>query len=75
METNCNFIEGCPMFKYFSESAEIIYAYFYCKDAYLSCERYKRRMKGEDVPPCLLPQGYHLWDPEKEKPPKEFTLS
>ncbi|NDJ52891.1 MAG: hypothetical protein GYB68_07395 [Chloroflexi bacterium] len=72
---SCDFLDGCPMFKYFSKSAQAIYAYTYCKGDFTQCARYSRRMRGEEVPPCLLPQGFNLWDPEMEMPPTEFHLS
>lgn len=71
----CEFLAGCAMFQFFSRSAQYIYAYRYCKGTPTDCARFQKRMKGEAIPPCLLPQGFNLWDPATEKPPKEFTFS
>ena len=74
MDNKCQFIDSCPMFKYFCRAAQIIYSQVYCEGDYESCERLKRRINGQPVPENLLPQGLKLW-PDGETPPEEFFLS
>jgi len=63
MSTNaCNFIDQCPMFKYFRSSAKKIYMEVYCQGDYTICRRRQLRLAGEPVPENLLPHGGTLWD-------------
>ncbi len=74
MDQHCQFIDGCPMFKYFCRAAEVIYRQVYCEGDFESCARRKLRLDGQPVPANLLPQGVNLWE-EGETPPEKFFLS
>ena len=74
MSMKCDFIEGCPMFRYFCRSAELIYRHVYCEGDYKTCERFKLRVADQPVPENLLPQGVKLWK-DGETPPDEFYIS
>lgn len=73
MTTQCEFLDGCPMFQYFCTCAEAVYRAAYCEGDYHLCERRTRRRAGEDVPLNLMPQGTKLW-PDGTTPPKEFNM-
>jgi hypothetical protein len=68
MSHQCEYLEGCPMFKYFYRSARRVYAELYCQGDFASCARRKLRLEGQPVPDNLLPQGSRLWD-ESTAPP------
>lgn len=68
-QTTCQFIEGCPMFKYFRRTAERVYREMYCEGDYVACERRKLRVAGKAVPANLLPHGGKLWD-DNSRPPE-----
>jgi hypothetical protein len=64
----CEYINGCPMFKYFCSVAKTVYADIYCRTNPDICERRKRRAAGKPVPDNLLPHGGKLWK-DDDKPP------
>lgn len=66
MASQCEFIEPCPMFKYFNNSAKKVYAQCYCQGNYEMCQRRKLRLAGKPVPENLLPHGGTLWDEKKK---------
>lgn len=68
MEESCEFLEGCPMFKYFNRSAQKVYSKMYCTGNFARCERRKLRLAGRTVPESLLPYGGRLWN-DDELPP------
>jgi hypothetical protein len=65
----CEFIEKCPMFRYFRSTAKYIYQELYCRGNSEICERRKLRLAGEPVPANLLPHGGKLWRDEDKPPP------
>ncbi len=70
---DCNFVEGCPMFKYFNRIAAVVYRMAYCQGDYENCARRKLRLANQPVPENLGPQGVRLW-PDGEQPPDELHL-
>ncbi len=58
----CEYLEGCPIFKYFEQYAQKVYMNMYCLGAYETCKRRQLRQAGEIVPENLLPYGGRLWD-------------
>ncbi|MBI5960144.1 MAG: hypothetical protein HY866_15495 [Chloroflexi bacterium] len=68
-ESSCEFIDGCPMFRYFRNTAKLIYQELYCNGKFTDCERRTRRMAGKPVPANLLPNGAKLWRDEEKPPP------
>jgi hypothetical protein len=68
MAGQCEYVEGCPMFKYFRSIAKKVYAEIYCLGDYEVCRRRQLRQAGEPVPQNLLPHGGKLWD-DDQKPP------
>ena len=66
--SDCQFLDGCPMFKYFRRSAQRAYVAMYCQGDYARCQRRKLRLAGKPVPENLLPFGGTLWD-EGDRPP------
>jgi hypothetical protein len=71
MAGQCEFLDGCPMFKYFRNSAKRVYVGFYCRGKYETCRRRQLRLAGQPVPKNLLPHGGKLWD-DGTTPPPEF---
>jgi hypothetical protein len=71
MARQCEFVEGCPMFKYFRAGARRIYLEIFCQGDFEVCHRRRRRLAGEPVPRNLLPHGGTLWA-EKDSPPEGF---
>jgi hypothetical protein len=69
MDEKCQYLEGCPMFKYFTRIAKKVYIDTYCQGDYERCARRKLRLAGEPVPANLLPHGGKLWD-DNQLPPK-----
>lgn len=65
----CEFIEGCPMFKYFRRIAKQIYMDTFCEGNPDICKRRQLRLAGEPVPMNLLPHGGKLWD-DNARPPE-----
>jgi hypothetical protein len=72
MAGQCEFIEGCQMFKYFRDYAKKVYAEFYCQGNYVSCRRRQLRLAGQPVPQNLLPHGGKLWEDGKAPPATHF---
>lgn len=72
MGETCDYLEGCPMFKYFNRVARRVYGDMYCKGDYARCERRKLRLAGRPVPENLLPYGGKLWD-DNGSPPWGWT--
>lgn len=68
MQTECEYVAGCPMFKYFRAIAKKVYMEVYCQGNYQICARRRLRTSGQPVPSNLLPHGGKLWADE-EKPP------
>ncbi|HEC21290.1 MAG TPA: hypothetical protein ENI95_00065 [Chloroflexi bacterium] len=58
----CQFVEGCPIFKYFRRYAIKVYLEMYCEGNYERCRRRQLRLAGKPVPANLLPHGGTLWD-------------
>ncbi len=73
MAQKCNFIEGCPIFRYFSRMSEVVYRMAYCEGDYHTCARHQLRTSGQPVPVNLGPQGTKLW-PDGAPPPAELNL-
>jgi hypothetical protein len=69
MQTSCDcqFIEKCPMFQYFTTSAKHVYIQMYCKGNFERCKRRKLRVAGQAVPEGLLPYGGYLWEEKKAR--------
>jgi hypothetical protein len=65
----CEFLDRCPMFKYFQDVARQIYADVYCQGSFEVCHRRRRRLCGEPVPDSLLPHGGNLWEDDQDPPP------
>ena len=68
----CEFVEQCPMFKYFRRVAERIYREFFCEGHYELCARRRLRTGGQPVPDNLLPHGGKLWE-DNARPPEMWT--
>ena len=66
METECTYIEGCPMFKYFRRFMKKVYMTMYCQGYYQDCARRELRMSGKEVPDVMLPNGNMLFEDERE---------
>lgn len=57
----CTHKESCALFPVISLSSALkIWQTFYCDGKYETCLRYQRSLKGEKVPPNLLPNGKAL---------------
>lgn len=69
MDKECEYLEGCPMFRYFKRSAQRVYTQMYCQGNYARCERRKLRVTNQPVPESLLPFGGKLWDEHRTRPP------
>lgn len=67
-QQQCEYIDGCPMFKYFRNVAKRIYSDVYCTGDFQICERRKRRNAGLSVPDNLLPHGGKLWEDDQRPP-------
>jgi hypothetical protein len=65
-QTECDFIEACPIFQYFKRTAKKVYMRMYCRGEYHDCHRYRLRVAGEFVPENLMPHGGTLWDEERQ---------
>ena len=65
MEKRCEFIDMCPMFKYFRSNAKRVYLEVYCEGYFDTCKRRELRLEGETVPENLLPHGGTLWDDKR----------
>jgi hypothetical protein len=61
MDEHCQFLDKCPMFKYFNRAAQKVYIQVYCKGNFASCARRRLRLAGEAVPVNLMPHGSKLW--------------
>jgi hypothetical protein len=72
MADQCEFLTGCPMFKYFRDYAKKVYAEFYCQGNYASCRRRQLRMAGKAVPQNLMPHGGKLWEDGQTPPATHF---
>lgn len=64
----CHFIEGCPIYKYFRQSAKRVYMNMYCEGNYETCARFTLRKAGQPVPDNLLPHGGKLWEDGQQPP-------
>jgi hypothetical protein len=53
----CEYIEGCPIAKYFGDMGWRIFVRRYCKGDYEQCQRRELRQNGEPVPDHLFPWG------------------
>jgi len=52
---------GCPLYGQFKVKSLLQYwCIFYCESKYETCARYQLALKGEPVPPTLLPNGTYL---------------
>jgi hypothetical protein len=52
---------GCPLYSQFKLKALLKYwCSVYCEGDWKTCERYKRSLKGDEVPITLLPNGKTL---------------
>jgi hypothetical protein len=69
MEEHCQFLEKCPMFRYFNRTAQKVYMRVYCQGKFETCERRKLRLAAEPVPANLMPHGSKLWK-DGDAPPK-----
>ncbi|MHB8744387.1 MAG: ACT domain-containing protein [Sulfuricaulis sp.] len=57
----CTHKDSCALFPVISLSSALkIWQTFYCDGKYETCLRYQRSLKGEKVPPNLLPNGKAL---------------
>lgn len=68
MPERCEFIDGCPMFKYFRRVAEKVYREMFCEGDFTACQRRELRLCGEPVPANLLPYGGKLWEDDSRPP-------
>jgi len=69
MAQSCEFVEECPIYKYFRVQARHVFMQLYCEGDFASCERRKLRLAGRPVPKNLLPHGGLLWqDGETQRP-------
>lgn len=59
---DCEYLEGCPIFKHFRKYAQQVYIDIYCQGDHSICKRRQLRLAGEPVPENLLPYGGTLWD-------------
>ena len=58
---SCSHKDSCAMFPIISLSSALkIWQTFYCDGQHETCLRYQRSLKGEKVPPNLLPNGKAL---------------
>ncbi len=73
MSQSCEYIDGCPMFKYFRAIAKKIYMELYCEGDFETCQRRQLRIAGKPVPGSLLPYGGHLWK-EGDRPPEYWEV-
>ena len=64
MPRSCQFVEACPMFKYFKRFAQKVYLSMYCEGYFADCKRRELRLAGKPVPETLLPNGSTLWNTE-----------
>ncbi len=71
MSACCEFLEKCPMFRYFRAAAKKVYQDMYCQGDFDRCERRKLRLAGQTVPDNLLPFGGRLWD-DDDQPPDQW---
>ena len=69
MSQECEYIQGCPMFRYFCKIAQKVYVEVYCQGYFDVCARRQLRTSGKPVPDNLLPHGGTLWNDE-DSPPK-----
>ncbi|MBN2302910.1 MAG: hypothetical protein JXQ72_00445 [Anaerolineae bacterium] len=68
-DERCQYVAGCPIYKYFRRVMEKIYRETYCEGEFFTdCQRRKLRLAGELVPDNLLPHGGKLWEDDKKKP-------
>lgn len=57
----CSHVRTCELFPKFAlRGALKVWTTFYCEGNHESCERFKRSLRGEPVPPNLLPNGKEL---------------
>ncbi len=61
----CPFLDKCPMFQKLKfDATKKLLINLYCQKDYQKCVRYIKRMKGEEVPDTLLPNGEKLYTQE-----------
>jgi len=73
VDQGCEYLEKCPMFRYFGAVAKYVYQRIYCQGNPGICARRKLRLEGKPVPENLMPQGTKMW-PDNEDPPPGFRL-
>jgi len=57
----CAHITSCELFPKFGMRGSLkVWTSFYCEGNFENCDRYKRSLRGEPVPPHLLPNGREL---------------
>ena len=57
----CSHVEHCELFPKFGVRGSLrVWHTFYCQGHFETCERYKRALAGQPVPPNLLPNGKEL---------------
>ena len=71
MNDNCEFIDQCPIFRYFNRVAQLLYRKAYCQNEYESCARHIRYVADQPVPDYLMPQGHHLWSEDAPPAPTQ----
>lgn len=57
----CTHMAHCELFPKFGLRGSLkVWTTFYCEGQFERCERYRRALRGETVPPHLLPNGKEL---------------
>jgi hypothetical protein len=57
----CTHIPSCELFPKFGLRGALgVWQTFYCQGNFRGCARYQRALRGEPVPPNLLPNGKEL---------------
>lgn len=58
---HCSHVSSCELFPKFGLRGSLkVWHTFYCEGHFERCERYQRALRGEPVPPHLLPNGREL---------------
>ncbi len=60
MSRLCPFIDGCPIFAYYSQNLMKDCMSNYCLGFFDACERRKLRLAGDPVPRDLMPDGTRM---------------
>lgn len=59
--SRCSHVRSCELFPRFGLRASLkVWKTCYCDGQYERCERFQRALRGEPVPPTLLPNGKEL---------------